>query len=110
MKHQNCRIFQRSLELIDVVRVVTEQLPPRFSFLADQLTRAAASITQNFSEGCGKRTRRDRRCYFDRAKGSANEVGAALAVGHRFGVIESAQHERGADIADHLAAMLTKYC
>lgn len=109
MHHRNSRIYQRALELIELAKTVVDELPTGFGFLADQLRRASASVLLNFSEGCGKRTARDRKCYFQRAKGSAYEVGSIFDVAQCFGVIADDRHERGQDICDHLGAMLSKY-
>jgi four helix bundle protein len=109
MKHIDTRIFRRALELVDLVRQALDELPSGYAFLADQLRRAAASVPLNFAEGCAKRTVRERRRYFDTARGSAYEVAAALAVAERFGVIDAHLRQSGEDIADHLGAMLARY-
>lgn len=109
MKHTDTRIFRRSLELIDVTKAALDALPGGYGFLADQLRRAAGSVPLNFAEGCAKRTTRERRRYFDTARGSAYEVAAALAVGERFGVIDAHLREQADELADHLGAMLTRF-
>ena len=109
MQHTQTRIYRRSLELATLARLAIESLPRGFASLADQLRRAAGSVTENFAEGCGKRTARDRRRYFDTARGSAYEVAAAFDVGVALGALEPELAERASDIADHLGAMLYKY-
>ena len=103
------RIYPRTLELVDLAREVIDHLPPGYGFLTDQLRRAAASVSLNFAEGCGKETKRDRRRYFMAARGSAYEVVAVLDVGERLGVVASNARQRGRLICDHLAAMLTRF-
>ena len=109
MHHTNSRIYSCALDLIDLAKVVLDQLPQGFGFLADQLRRAAASVPLNFAEGCGKHSCRDRQRYFLAAKGSAYEVAAVLDVAARFGVVSSDIHDQGHDLCDHLGAMLSKY-
>ncbi len=109
MYHTTTRIYLGSLELVELAREVIDQLPPGYGFLADQLRRAAASVTLNFAEGSGKRTKRDRRRFFDIAKGSMYEVAAVLDVALRFGVLSSELAERGQARCDQLAAMISKY-
>lgn len=109
MLHTNTRIYQRSLELARLSAEVINRLPRGHASLADQLRRAAASITLNFAEGCGKSSTKERRRYFLAARGSANEVVAIFDVALAFGAIEQAKRDRGVDIADHVAAMLSRY-
>ena len=109
MYHTKTRIYSASLDLVELAQVVIDQLPPGYGFLADHLRRAAASVTLNFSEGAGKRTLRDRRRFFDTAKGSVYEVAGVLDVAVRFCVIPAALAERGRARCDQLAAMISKY-
>ena len=109
MKHIDTRIYRRALELVELAREVLRQLPSGYGFLADQLRRAAASVPLNFAEGCAKRSTKERRRYFDTARGSGYEVAAVLDVAGTFGVIDAALCERGHDLAEHLGAMLAKY-
>lgn len=109
MQHTHSRIYRASLQLIDHSRLVLSELPPGYGFLADQLRRAAASVTLNFAEGCGKRSLRDRRRFFDSAKGSVYEVAAVLDVAERFGVLAPNTHCEAHAICDQLAAMLTRF-
>ena len=109
MQHDNTHIYQRSLELVRLVKKVIDELPPGYGFLADQLRRAVSSIALNFGEGYGKSTPSDQRRYFRIARGSAYEVSSALDVGLEFGVIDSNHHAIGKDLCDHIAAMLTRF-
>ena len=109
MQHDNTQIYQRSLELIGLIRQVIDELPSGYGFLADQLRRAASSVALNFSEGYGKSTPADQRRYFRIARGSAYEVAAALDVALGFGAVRAELHGRGKDLCDHLAAMLTRF-
>jgi four helix bundle protein len=109
VQHDNTHIYQRSIELIRLVKRVVDDLPSGYSFLADQLRRAASSVALNFSEGYGKSTPADQRRYFRIARGSAYEVAAALDVGLGFGAVSPTHHQHGKELCDHLAAMLTKF-
>jgi four helix bundle protein len=109
MKHDNMRIYQKSLELIDVSRAVMNRLPVGYGFLTDQLRRSASSITLNFSEGYSKPSPREQRRFFNIAKASCYEVAAIFDVAQRFGFIETSVHEKGRDLCDHIAAMLSRF-
>ena len=109
MRHTNTRIYTKSLELIRLSARVIDELPRGHAHLADQLRRAASSITLNFSEGCGKSSARDRRRYFHSARGSANEVVAILDAATAFNALDTKLHDEATEIADHLAAMLSRF-
>jgi four helix bundle protein len=102
-------VYQKSLDLVDICTDVSARIPSKDSFISDQLMRASASITLNFSEGCGRSSPGDRRVYFTRARGSAHEVQAALDVALRLRVVTEAPHKMGVGLADELAAMLTRF-
>ncbi|MCL4820127.1 MAG: four helix bundle protein [Vicinamibacteria bacterium] len=48
--------------------------------LRDQFERAALSVVLNIAEGAGRRSRRERRRFYQIARGSAAECGALLDV------------------------------
>ena len=108
-KHTESRIYKRALELIALTRKVLEGFPPGYGFLSDQIRRASSSVLLNYAEGCGKQSPRERKRYFTIARGSANESGAILDAARCFGIISDDLYDKGDDICDHLAAMLTKY-
>ena len=109
MLHTDTRIYRKSLELVRHSANVVNALPRGHAHLADQLRRAASSISLNFSEGCGKESKRDRRRYFMSARGSANEVVAILDVALAWGALDKKLRDEAVDVADHLAAMLSRF-
>lgn len=109
MKHDDTRIYQRSLELVRLAKQVLDRLPTGYGFLADQLRRAASSVPLNFSEGYAKSSIREQRRYFAIARGSVYEVAAILDVAAEFELIKPAVHTEGKERCDHLAAMLTRF-
>ncbi len=109
MLHTDTRIYRHSLELARLAARVVDKLPRGQAHLADQLRRASASITLNFAEGCGKGSPKDRQRYFLAARGSANEVVAILDVALAWGALAPDTHRVTRELADHLAAMLSRF-
>ena len=95
--------YDVSLEVIQQLRIVMPAIKRADRNLADQIGRAATSVSLNLAEG-NCRTGGDRRRMFEIAHGSAAEVRAAIAVGVSWGWIE----EPGALLAvvDRLMAIL----
>jgi four helix bundle protein len=106
MRFLDTRIYSVSLEVIRSSHVLGQALP---AYLADQLRRAAASITLNFAEGCGKRTPSDRRRFFQHARGSAYEVTAIADVAATLGFVDPAVAAAFRDRSDHICAMLGRF-
>ena len=109
MNYRTTRIYLRALDLVDVVALIAKRSPAKYSFLADQLRRAAASVPLNYMEGCGRTGRADRRRFFDIAIGSAQEASGAIEVMERFKILSAQDRKTGQDICDHLVAMLRRF-
>jgi four helix bundle protein len=86
--HEKLKVYQRSLDLIETVATILEQIPKRLA-AHEQLDRASTSIPLNIAEGNGKFTAKDRCRYFDIARGSSLECAACLDVLVRRKAIES---------------------
>jgi len=109
MNYRTTRIYVLSLEVVDLVAGAVAGMPSGLGFLADQLRRAAASITLNFVEGCGRSSTADRIRFFTMAIGSAHEVAGAFEVMHRFKALTAEDLSTAHDHCDHLIAMLRKF-
>ncbi|MEJ2158509.1 MAG: four helix bundle protein [Desulfobacteraceae bacterium] len=74
----------------------------------DQLLRASQAIPLNIAEGNGKATKGDRRRYFEIARGSALECGAAQDILEVCGALSADENAKAKALLDRIAAMLTK--
>ena len=109
MLYHETRIYQRSLELVELAHGIGKGFPRGNAYLNDQLKRAVTSITLNFAEGYGKNSRREQRRFFTIARGSANEVGAIMDIAYALGFIEERFYHQALDHCDHIARMLTRF-
>ena len=107
MNPRNTRIFQKAVELVRLSAELSARCGS--AHLRDQIDRAADSVCANFVEGCGRRTPKDRRRFFDIAKGSAYEVSAWASVAVARGLVEEGEIETILDVTDHLGAMLYRF-
>ena len=74
---ERLEVYQLSRELNREVAALLKDLPRGAGESADNLRRAARSITRNIAEACGKWTIPDKINRFQIARGSASECGAA---------------------------------
>jgi four helix bundle protein len=97
--------YEVSLALIRSLRDVVPAIKKYDKDLADQLHRAASSVTLNLGEGA-RSTAGNQRARYESAHGSANEVKAALQVAASWGWIGDAEPQLA--ILDRLLALLWK--
>ncbi len=94
-----------SLDLIHLLRPVVATLRDRRASLADQLERAATSVSLNVAEA-GGRAGRDRVRVLRIAVGEAREVKAALTVAGAWGYLDAATLAPALQVADRLGGVL----
>jgi four helix bundle protein len=108
MSYEKLDVYQCSIKFLSVANELCNNLPRGQAALADQIRRASISIPLSIGEGAGKRTRADCRRYFDIARGSAMECGAAVDVCRALSLIGDEQSRDAKDLLKRIVAMLTK--
>ena len=79
--YRDLLVWQRSMELVKQVYIVTKLLPKDEIFvLTSQLRRAVNSIPSNIAEGYGRHSRNDYLRFLNIARGSKNEVETQLQI------------------------------
>ena len=76
--HENLDVYAVSTEFVTLVAQMTSDTPRGMSGLADQLRRAATSISLNVAEGAGEFSPREKVRFYRMAKRSATECAAIL--------------------------------
>jgi four helix bundle protein len=98
-------VYEVSIEVVRALRPIVGRLGTRDSKLADEIRRAATSVSLNLSEGNRKRGK-SRLSFFRIAAGSANEVRAGLEVAAAWGYLEESETQDAAGLVDRVLAML----
>ena len=78
--HERLDVYQLSLKFIVMSARIIEGFPTGRSHLADQLHRAAVSVTLNIAEGAGEFSKGDKARFYRMAKRSATECAAVLDI------------------------------
>lgn len=99
------RVTELSFELIEELRPLVEIIRRRDKSLADQLQRAASSISLNLAEGEMSDGGNQRARFFS-AAGSANESRAALRVAIGWRHLQPAQAEAAQRLVERVVGML----
>ncbi len=106
--HERLDAYRLSIEYVAWVFRKAGELSGIHRHARDQWLRASQSIPLNIAEGNGKTAERDRRRYFEIARGSALECAAiqdVLRVGH---ALEEHEHQERKGHLDRIAVMLSR--
>jgi four helix bundle protein len=91
---EKLHVYQKSINFADNICTLTRDLPRGYFFLADQLNRAALSVSANIAEGNGRFTKPDRKNFFGIARGSVQECVPLLELALRQNSLEPDVHEK----------------
>lgn len=78
--HERLDVYQRALEMLDLVDGIVDQMPAGRAHLKDQLDRAATSVVLNIAEGAGEFSAADKQRFYRMARRSATETAAILDI------------------------------
>jgi four helix bundle protein len=107
-KFERLTVWQRSVDLYVTIRSIADALPMRAQHsLADQLRRAALSISANIAEGTGREGTRESKQFFNIAKASVYEVVSLLEAATRSGQLGPTDRQALYARCDEIARMLS---
>ena len=102
--HGNLLAQHVATDAVRLLRPLVERIHRHDRNLADQLKRAASSVVLNLAEAAYNNSGH-RRSRFESARGSANEVRAALSLGIAWGYIPEAEAAQVDALYDRVLAM-----
>ena len=106
--HEKLDVYRAAIEYVGWAYRLCERLKGQHPNAKVQLLRASQSIPLNIAEGNGKATDGDRRRYFEIARGSALECGAAQDVLEACAALPAQENTEAKRLLDRIVAMLTK--
>lgn len=74
--HEKFEAYQLAITYWESALHLLDQIPSGNAAIREQLKRAAASISLNIAEGCGRTKAQDHKRYYSIARGSAMECAA----------------------------------
>ena len=80
LDHTKLDVYQRALELLDLLDLIHELMPPGRAHLKDQLDRAGTSVVLNIAEGAGEFSPPEKQRFYRMARRSAVETAAVLDI------------------------------
>lgn len=106
--HDKLDVYRVSLDFYVIANRVIDELPRGRSKLADQLARAALSISANIAEGAGEFSSDAKASFYRIACRSATECAAILDASRRVDIVSDRLHAEGRVLLLRIVAMLTK--
>jgi four helix bundle protein len=78
---ENLKVYQKALDFIDKIFRVYKNLDSEYKYsVGSNLIRAGLSIANNLAEGNGKRSKREKKRYFDTSSDSTRECVSVFNV------------------------------
>jgi len=96
--HRDLLVWQRSMSLVSLIYLATNDFPSREVFgLTAQIRRSAVSIPSNIAEGRNRSSRKEYRKFIFNALGSAAELDCQLEIAKNIGLISPVSYEKLSD-------------
>jgi four helix bundle protein len=109
LSHKSLDVYQAARELVKEVYTVSLALPDEEKFnMKQQIRRAALSVKLNLSEGSSRKSEKERKRYFEIARGSVVEIDAALETAIDLNYYKMNQLEKTGNLLNKCFAMLSK--
>jgi len=105
--HEKLDVYQVSIQFIGW-RIAELKFQNHIRNVYDQLERASISIPLNIAEGNGKSFPKDRKRYFEIARGSAFESAACLDILFSMHILNTEQLQCGKALLHRIVSMLTR--
>jgi four helix bundle protein len=108
LDHTKLDVYHRALDLLDLVDLVHEAMPPGRAHLKDQLDRAATSVVLNTAEGAGQFSKDEKQRFYRIARRSATETAAILDILDRREAVPTAVVEPAREMLVRVVSMLAR--
>ena len=106
--HERLDVYRAGLGFVVQSNGLSGALPTGFGYLADQLRRAALSITLNTAEGAGEFAPAEKTRFYRMARRSATECAAILDVMRELAIGDPTAIEDGLERLAKIVSMLIK--
>ena len=100
--------WREAIAFADQVYSITRWFPEEERFgLANQMRRAAVSISSNIAEGCSRSSKAEYKRFIEIASGSLFEVVSQATVGRNRGLLTAAEYQSLYEAAEKQSRMLS---
>ncbi len=100
MLHEKLECYRRAVRMAEELSKESARWPRGLGYLMDQQRRAMTSVILNIAEGNARKSRAERRRFFEVSRASVAEVSACIDIICAFGLINK---NRTLSLKSHLA-------
>jgi four helix bundle protein len=109
LSHKNLEVYKFSLLLVKEIYALTKGFPKEEQFaLVNQLRRAVISVCSNIAEGAARKTKPDRRRFYEIAGSSLVEVDTQIEAAIILNYVNKAQLQSIESYLESVFRMLSK--
>jgi four helix bundle protein len=106
-EHERLDVYRAAIQFLALADTIAGNLPRGRSYLADQLRRAASSVSFNIAEGAGEYALADKARFYRMARRSATESASILDACRVLALTDESSLQLGRDLLLRVVAMLT---
>ena len=106
LDHSKLDVYQRALELLDLLDLIHDLMPPGRAHLKDQLDRAGTSVVLNIAEGAGEFSPPEKQRFYRMARRS--ETAAILDILERRRSLPNESLQPARDLVVRVVSMLVR--
>jgi len=108
LNHKNLDVWKVSMKLVKEVYTITKTFPKEELFgLVSQMRRAAVSITSNFSEGTARKSKIERKRFYEISRASLVELDTQFEISLELNYIKSNEIINIDKLLNHTFALLS---
>jgi len=106
--YKDLMIWQRSIDLVELIYRITEDFPAKENFgLISQMRRAVISIPSNIAEGYGRQSTGSYSQFLSIARGSLFELETQIEICIRLKYFQKAESEKLLAVVTEISKMLS---
>jgi four helix bundle protein len=108
LSHKKLDVWKISIQFALSIYKCTEIFPKTEKYgLSNQLRRAAVSVPSDIAEGAARKSKIERKRYFEIARSSIVEIDTQLEIANRLNYLNNENMSMMGDQVNHIFAMLS---
>lgn len=109
LNHKNLDVYKKTIELVKHIYKITVHLPKEEMFgLTSQIRRAAISVPSNLAEGAARKSKVERKRFFEISRASLVELDTQIEIAIGLKMLDKNQIIDLEELMNHNFALISK--